>query len=262
MRSILFILLAIIPMTIFGQTELPDTAEYTFDRKGFHSTQKNEMFYVTSPLFPKTTETKEKRFIAHYPLFFIGYNELSENIAGTSDNPIVPAIRSKSWEWGLTLATVNYGIDGSKTLGISTAIQIINVHNHIADNKYAAYTTYNTTVIRNSGKSLDKSYISYWIWKIPLMIEWQHKIGFDKLSVATGPSFEFHHDERSKYVYKGKTYTETVNLNLKNFRIGWNLDIGYGPLSIYTTISTGALMNTDRAPKCYPFSFGVGVSIW
>lgn len=262
MKYILSILLAILPMTIFAQTELPDTAEFTLDRKGFHSAQKNEMFYVTSPFFPHTAETKEKRFIAHYPLFFIGYNELPEHFAGTSDNPIMPTKRSRSWEWGLTLATLNYGIDGSRTFGISTAIQIINVHNHIDDDKYAAFTSYGTTVIRDYLRPLDKSYISYWAWKIPVMIEWQHKIGFETLSIAAGPSLELRHDECSRYVYKGKSYTETEDLNLNNFGIGWNLNIGYGPLIVYTSISSGTLMKKDIAPKCYPFSLGVGVRIW
>ncbi len=49
------------------------------------------------------------------------------------------------------------------------------------------------------GETLKKSYISYNVLRLPIMLEWQKRIGCHDAFLALGPSVEYRWHEHSRY---------------------------------------------------------------
>jgi hypothetical protein len=231
--------------------------------EGHYSDNQDVEQYFFSPLIPDKKRQNSKSFSSHLPLFFMGYNDLSSSCFGSLNNANLHTRAAKSWEWGISVVTWDFGLNSynSSNTGIVIGAQIINVHNHFAGNNVLTTDANDNTFLRDEPKGVKKSYISYWSINIPAMIEYQRKYGHHKLFAAIGASLEIRMNEHSRYFIGNDKYTETNNINLNPFGLNIQGHVGYGDIQIYMRSALTPLLNSGKAPKCYPISIGLGINI-
>ena len=218
-----------------------------------------ERVYVTSPFIPQSISRKKSRPRSHYPFFFMGFNQIPGSVMGTGGNDAMHSRDSKSWEWGITLTGIAFRL--ANQMSITSAFQIGQVHNHFQDN-YVLSTNDGVTSMRPvEGETLKKSYISYTVIRIPLMLEWQRMMGGCDLFAAFGPSVEFRWNDHSRYFIGKKKRTETGDINMNPVGVNLEARIGYGCLLIYGRAAITPLLKKSKAPECYPVAFGLGLRI-
>lgn len=223
--------------------------------------QEIERVYVTSPFIPQTIGSgkSRKQLKSHYPLFFIGFNQIPGSIMASGGNAALQTLNSKSWEWGLTLTTIAFSLNN--TTAITSAFSIGRVHNHFKGNNILTTDGGVTTMRTAEGAELQKSYISYTVSRVPFMIEWQNHKGNCDLFAAVGASVELRFRDRSRYKIDGNTTTETNDINMNPLGLNLEFHAGCGIIMIYGRAAVTPLLNKSNAPECYPVSFGVGVRI-
>ena len=221
--------------------------------------QEIERVYISSPFIPQTVGRKKRSPKAHYPLFFMGFNTLQRSAFSTGGNPAMHTRDSKSWEWGITCATMACRLTSG--LALTSACQMGRVHHHFQGN-YVLSTTDGATSMRlvDDG-DVRKSYISYGYMRIPLMIEWQSRTGGDDLFVALGPSVEMRWKDHSRYYVGDEKRTETSDTNINPLGLNLELRMGYRYIVVYGRAALTPLLKTVSAPKCYQLAFGLGVRI-
>ncbi len=220
--------------------------------------QEVEKVYVTSPFIPQQFRKRKRSLSSHYPTFYFGYSMLPGSIMG-GGNSEMHSRDSKSWEWGFTLTSLCVTLGNS--LALTSSISWGQVHHHFQDNFVLSTHEGETTMRQVEGENLKKSYISYKVVRIPLMLEWQHRVRGSDAFLAVGPSVEFRYGDHSRYYIGKRKFTETHDVNLNP--IGFNMDVraGYGALMLYARTALTPLLDTGRAPKCYPFSVGLGIRL-
>lgn len=225
----------------------------------FADGQEIERVYVTSPFIPQTFNRNYRRMSSHYPSFFMGFNCLPGNVMGSGGNDEMHSRDSKSWEWGITIANVCFRM--SARMGLTSAMQLGQVHNHFQDNRVLTTVDGTTTMRIVEDAKVRKSYISYNYIRIPLMAEWQKRIGSNALYVAAGPSVEMRWNDHSRYFAGKKKHTETADINMNPLGLNLDFRVGYGGLMVYGRAALTPLLKTSNAPECYPVAFGVGLRI-
>lgn len=221
----------------------------------FADGQEVERVYVTSPFIPQTLGKNKKPMESHYPFFFMGYNLLSDGMAGFSGSTALHTRDSKSWEFGFTLASVAFRL--GRNLALTTAMQTTWAYNHFQGNYVLTTTDGMSSLVEKEDIKVKKSYISYSIIRVPVMMEWSRKSFYAGL----GASIDMRMSDESKYRANKKTYTETEDINLKPLGLNLEMRMGYGFLMLYGRVGLTPLLKTSSAPKCYSVSFGMGLRI-
>lgn len=231
-------------------TQLTRTYETSFT-----DGQEVERVYVTSPFIPQTLGKNRKPMESHYPFFFMGYNLLSDGAMGFSGSTALHTRDSKSWEFGFTLASVAFSL--GRNLALTTAMQTTWAYNHFQGNYVLTTTDGMSSLVEKEDIKVKKSYISYSIIRVPVMMEWSRKSFYAGL----GASIDMRMSDESKYRANKKTYTETEDINLKPLGLNLEMRMGYGFLMLYGRVGLTPLLKTSSAPKCYSVSFGMGLRI-
>lgn len=231
-------------------TQLTRTYETSFT-----DGQEVERVYVTSPFIPQTLGKNRKPMESHYPFFFMGYNLLSDGAMGFSGSTALHTRDSKSWEFGFTLASVAFRL--GRNLALTTAMQTTWAYNHFQGNYVLTTTDGMSSLVEKEDIKVKKSYITYSIIRVPVMMEWSRKSFYAGL----GASIDMRMSDESKYRANKKTHTQTEDINLNSLGVNLEMRLGYGCLMIYGRAGLTPLLKTSRAPKCYSASFGMGLRI-
>lgn len=231
-------------------TQLTRTYETSFT-----DGQEVERVYVTSPFIPQTLGKNRKPMESHYPFFFMGYNLLSDGAMGFSGSTALHTRDSKSWEFGFTLASVAFRL--GRNLALTTAMQTTWAYNHFQGNYVLTTTDGMSSLVEKEDIKVKKSYISYSIIRVPIMMEWSK----GNFYAGAGMSIDMRMSDESKYRANKKTYTETEDINLKPLGLNLEMRMGYGFLMLYGRVGLTPLLKTSSAPKCYSVSFGMGLRI-
>lgn len=221
----------------------------------FADGQEVERVYVTSPFIPQTLGKNKKPMESHYPFFFMGYNLLADGMAGFSGSTALHTRDSKSWEFGFTLASVAFSL--GRNLALTTAMQTTWAYNHFQGNYVLTTTDGMSSQVEKEDIKVKKSYITYSIIRVPVMMEWSRKSFYAGL----GASIDMRMSDESKYRANKKTYTETDDINMKPLGLNLEMRMGYGFLMLYGRVGLTPLLKTSSAPKCYSVSFGMGLRI-
>lgn len=221
----------------------------------FADGQEVERVYVTSPFIPQTLGKNKKPMESHYPFFFMGYNLLSDGAMGFSGSTALHTRDSKSWEFGFTLASVAFRL--GRNLALTTAMQTTWAYNHFQGNYVLTTTDGMSSLVEKEDIKVKKSYISYSIIRVPIMMEWSK----GSFYAGAGMSIDMRMSDESKYRANKKTYTETEDINLKPLGLNLEMRMGYGFLMLYGRVGLTPLLKTSSAPKCYSVSFGMGLRI-
>lgn len=231
-------------------TQLTRTYETSFT-----DGQEVERVYVTSPFIPQTLGKNKKPMESYYPFFFMGYNLLSDGAMGFSGSSALHTRDSKSWEFGFTLASVAFRL--GRNLALTTAMQTTWAYNHFQGNYVLTTTDGMSSLVEKEDIKVKKSYISYSIIRVPVMMEWSK----GSFYAGAGMSIDMRMSDESKYRANKKTYTETEDINLKPLGLNLEMRMGYGFLMLYGRVGLTPLLKTSSAPKCYSVSFGMGLRI-
>lgn len=221
----------------------------------FADGQEVERVYVTSPFIPQTLGKNKKPMESHYPFFFMGYNLLADGAMGFSGSTALHTRDSKSWEFGFTLASVAFSL--GRNLALTTAMQTTWAYNHFQGNYVLTTTDGMSSQVEKEDIKVKKSYITYSIIRVPVMMEWSRKSFYAGL----GASIDMRMSDESKYRANKKTYTETDDINMKPLGLNLEMRMGYGFLMLYGRVGLTPLLKTSSAPKCYSVSFGMGLRI-
>ena len=221
----------------------------------FADGQEVERVYVTSPFIPQTLGKNRKPMESHYPFFFIFYNLLSDGAMGFSGSTALHTRDSKSWEFGFTLASVAFRL--GRNLALTTAMQTTWAYNHFQGNYVLTTTDGMSSLVEKEDIKVKKSYISYSIIRVPIMMEWSK----GSFYAGAGMSIDMRMSDESKYRANKKTYTETEDINMKPLGLNLEMRMGYGFLMLYGRVGLTPLLKTSSAPKCYSVSFGMGLRI-
>ena len=221
----------------------------------FADGQEVERVYVTSPFIPQTLGKNKKPMESHYPFFFMGYNLLADGMAGFSGSTALHTRDSKSWEFGFTLASVAFRL--GRNLALTTAMQTTWAYNHFQGNYVLTTTDGMSSLVEKEDIKVKKSYISYSIIRVPIMMEWSK----GSFYAGAGMSIDMRMSDESKYRANKKTYTETEDINMKPLGLNLEMRMGYGFLMLYGRVGLTPLLKTGSAPKCYSVSFGMGLRI-
>ena len=114
-----------------------------------------------------------------------------------------------------------------------------------------------SSLVEKEDIKVKKSYISYSIIRVPVMMEWSK----GSFYAGAGMSIDMRMSDESKYRANKKTYTETEDINLKPLGLNLEMRMGYGFLMLYGRVGLTPLLKTSSAPKCYSVSFGMGLRI-
>ena len=234
---------------------LNKTTEYTYT-----DNQEVEQIYVSSPLIPEILkqQNNNKRFKAHWPFFYIGRSMGAASAFDFNSNTAMHSRDSKSWEWGITLGSAAIPLNKVKSFGIVAGLQVGQVHHHFKNN-YALFTDNNHSYMTPvEGVDLKKSYISYNVLRLALMLQTERKNFF----AGIGASLEYRENEHSRYIKRGggKT-TLSDDININPFGVNLDMKIGYGGFSLYMRGAITPLLNNEVAPKCFPLTIGAGIEL-
>ena len=95
-------------------------------------------------------------------------------------------------------------------------------------------------------------------WGINLLMEWQQRVGRNKVFFNAGPEFEIRHSVKSfSHINGGKKKTVGKGMYVQPVGINLLAQAGYGNIGIYLRYSTYGLFQKDKGPEVSPYSFGV-----
>lgn len=221
--------------------------------------QEVEKVFVTSPFIPQSLSKHKRSLTSHYPTFFFGCSMLPSNIGSMGGNNEMHSRDSKSWEWGITLTSICFRATNS--LALTSSLSIGQVHNHFKDNFVLSTEDGISSMVKREGEhgeGLKKSYISYNVLRLPIMMEWQKRIGSNDAFLAVGPSIEYRWHEHSRYFIGKSKYTEASDINLNPLGVNLEAHAGYGAVMIYGRASLTPLLKKSNAPEAYPMTIGLG----
>ena len=109
-----------------------------------------------------------------------------------------------------------------------------------------------------ANKAPKKSYISYNVLRLPIMLEWQKRIGCHDAFLALGPSVEYRWHEHSRYFIGKHKHTATGDINLNPIGLNLEARAGYSGVMLYARAGVTPLLNKTKAPECYPMTIGLG----
>ena len=157
--------------------------------------QEVEKVFVTSPFIPQTLRKRKRSLESHYPTFFFGCSQLPGSRGSMGGNNEMHSRDSKSWEWGITLTSLCFRL--SNEMALTSSLSIGQVHHHFKDNYVLSTENGVSAMTPIDGETLKKSYISYNVLRLPIMLEWQKRIGCHDAFLALGPSVEYRWHEHS-----------------------------------------------------------------
>lgn len=147
--------------------------------------QEVEKVFVTSPFIPQTLSKRKRSLESHYPTFFFGCSQLPGSRGSMGGNNEMHSRDSKSWEWGITLTSLCFRL--SNEMALTSSLSIGQVHHHFKDNYVLSTENGVSAMTLIDGETLKKSYISYNVLRLPIMLEWQKRIGCHVRSIGRIP---------------------------------------------------------------------------
>lgn len=224
--------------------------------------QEVEKVYVTSPFIPQTLGKRKRYLSSHYPTFFFGNSQLPASVGSMGGNSEMHSRDTKSWEWGITLTSLCFRL--TNNVALTSSLSIGQVHNHFKDDYVLTTVDGKSQMVQKYDENqemyeLKKSYISYNVLRLPIMLEWQQRIGkYNDAYLAFGPSIEYRWHEHSRYFIGKSKYTEASDINLNPIGVNLEARAGYGSIMIYGRMGITPLLKKSNAPECYPMTIGLG----
>lgn len=226
--------------------------------------QEIEQIYITSPFLPISSKRNARRYRDHNPDFYYGRGSLAGEVGGVRTGSGLHARSAGSYEWGIGIFGLALPINRMHTFGMTTAFQI-GYSRLRFDKHYAMFNVDGHTMVLplDGEENAEKSYMSYWFTRVPIIFEWQKRVGNREIYAGLGVSVEYRRGEHSRY--KGGasgTITPTDDLNMNPVGLNLETHMGYEGIMLYMRTALTPLLNTSAGPRCYPVSIGLGFKLW
>lgn len=222
--------------------------------------QEVEQVYVSSPFLPKKKNTRA--FVGYFPGVYMGTNVLSSQSFGFSGRDDMYTNDSRSCEFGFSTFNFGFPFNSAGTFGIVSALQLGFVKCSFDKNyKYDNVDGKNVVIPIESDEKLKESYLKYAYVRVPVMLEWQRRLGKQDFYIGAGMSVIIRDGWHSRYKTDKGRHSVTKDLNINSVGLGADAHVGYMGITLYIHSDITPLFNTDRAPKCYPVSVGIGFGL-
>lgn len=219
----------------------------------------------------KKIEKKYKisSYYANYPNIYYAYSQIYDNPWDFAAQSI--SQRPISFEWGSYLFSTAMCFNKSRTLGLTAAIGFSNTYNYlnnktvIASNNGTPYVYNfddNSELIPNGLENrayVDKSFMRYWSVRIPVSVQIQWRLGYNKMALSVGPELEWRFAMRSFARYDGSKHIITKDLNYRPLGVNALVCISYDDVVIFGRMALTEMFGHNI--KAIPFNIGLGFNL-
>ncbi len=228
----------------------------------FTDGQEVEQVYVSSPFLPNTWNARGKnKFNVHLPDFFFNSALWNDSRLSFGNSNALHTRNTKSYEIGLTLINANISFNASKTFGIGMGVQYVFTHHHLDKGWTMTFDGNRSELVPIEEGEVKNSYISYQKIKLPVILEWQTRLGTSnhEMYIGAGASLEARFNELSRYKTEQGTVTPSKNLKMNPMGVNAEFYAGYNNLMVTMSVGLTPLFKKGNAPECYTTSIGLGV---
>ena len=218
----------------------------------------------------KTKKTyKINTFYANYPSIYYAYSQMYDNPWNLASKSI--SQRPISFEWGSYLFSTAMCYNKSRTLGLTAAIGFSNTYNYLNNKMVLAsdngipyvYDFDNSGEIIpsefNDRSSVDKSFIRYWSVRLPISVQIQWRLGYNKMALSAGPEFEWRFAMRSFARYDGSKHTLSKDLNYNPLGINALVALSYDDVVIFGRMGLTSMFASEL--NTFQFNIGLGFNL-
>lgn len=221
--------------------------------------QEVEQVYVTSPFIP-TSGKRNQNFIGSLPGIFVGAAIPAGSSFGFDGADDMHSIDHKCMEIGVSIVNFGLPFNYSQTFGLVTALQwgFGNIR-FDKDYQFDNVNDKNVVVPIVSDKKLKKSWLKYSFIRIPVLLDWQKKDnGGHRFIAGAGVSLSLRNGIHSRYKDSDGRHSVTKDIYMNTVGLGFDAHVGYAGVQLYFHTDLTPMFNSDKAPKCYSTSLGIG----
>lgn len=194
--------------------------------------------------------TPRKSLQAHYPLYYMGFNRMSNNPYSIEYASGIAQRQSKCWDWGVYLFDNSISFNKRGTIGLSYAFGFGRSSYKFSDGNFF----YNDNGITRYGtkgdKSYDETWFRYWGFRMPINLELQHYVNNKPFFLTFGPEIEYRFAAKSLgRIDGGKKRDITKNFELNPLNVNLMAQIGYDGIGFIAKLSLIDLFQNPMRPE-------------
>lgn len=207
---------------------------------------------------PFTKKKNRGRFEPHYAGLYLGYSSLADGLSLKNAKGI-DLVASKSWEIGLNLFQGSLVLSPDQQWGLVSGLGYAYNSFRIDGNKaFQKVGEITALVDAPQGITYSRSRLRYNSFRIPLLLEWQQRIGNrGPLFFSLGGEAEIRCWIRSKVKSDGNEKTLDKSLNIHPVGINLLAQAGFDDFGVYLRYSTFDLFEKGKGPDLHPVTFGL-----
>jgi hypothetical protein len=238
---------------VYGKTQRGDTIK---DDMVYEATYNDEQ--TTERRFTFSTPFNKQRvfgFEPHNAGIYVGYAQLTDNV-GPWRSCAIDLRNAASWEIGFNLISGHKQLSASGHWGVTASVGWGVRWFRLDCNE--AFRRVDGSAVVQSGSDENKyseSRLICHFMRFPFCLEWQTKGG--GLFASAGVEPEWRYCVKSKAKVNGGTHTLEHDMYVNTVGLNALLQAGYEDFGFYLRCSMTRLFESNKGPKCYPFSFGL-----
>lgn len=214
-------------------------------------------FLDALPFIPK--KKKYNSYEPHCSGVFIGYSRLANDFLSFGASDQMELDLSKSWEFGFNLLSMYHNFKKNPHWGINVGLNW-GYRSFGIDGNRALLKEEGSSVLTagNDDTAYSKSRLRHFFFRVPLLLEWQQKVGINEVFFNVGPELEVRHGVKSfSHINGGKKQTVGKGMYVQPVGINLLAQAGYGNIGFYLRYSTYGLFQKGKGPEVSPYTFGV-----
>ena len=209
--------------------------------------------YVTDVKAGDSNHAISRRMRAHYPAFYMGYSQLSNNSFSPQFAAGIGQKQSKSWDWGIYTYSNSIAFNKRGTIGISSAFGIGRSSYKLTGGNYF-YNDNNITQFGNipsNETAYNETWFRYWGIRLPINLELQHYINKKALFFTFGPELELRFAPKSlgRIDNNKKKQKITQAFDLKPLNVNLMAQVGYSNIGFIAKLSLVDLFQNPMRPE-------------
>lgn len=214
-------------------------------------------FLDALPFVPK--KKRQNSYSPHTSGVYVGYSRIANDFLSFGSSPTANINISCSWEFGFNLLSFYHNFKKNPHWGINVGTSWGYRSYHLDGNR-ALLKANGKTYFAESDENTNYigSRLRYFFFRIPLIAEWQQKVGRHAFFINAGPEFEIRHGIKSySHIDGGKRQTLGKGMYLQPIGVNMLVQAGYGDIGVYMRYSANRMFQKDKGPKMSSYSFGL-----
>lgn len=236
------------------------------------------------PTFVKDEMTRTLKFNSFEPIYPTIYYAYSAMIGFPfSDYSLNFNLqKANSFEWGMYLFQYDICHNKRKTIGLTAALGFSNTYFYSSnilgttstDNSSNYTYFYRPTDINEEGnpvpdglsgtyapEKFDDGYYRYWSLRLPVSVQFQWRVGGNKMAFSFGPEFEWRFAMKSFTYLQNNKLMVSDNLAYNPFGVNALVVLNFKSFVIFGRTGLTQLFNQDNSPiRVTPVNIGIGLT--